>query len=90
MLARAWAWLRWYGHNLFVALDQLVNAIFGGWADETISAHAYRLHRDGKPWGWLMAPINVLFVWQAWDMHHCERAYRAELQRLQAPPEVRP
>lgn len=79
----------WYAHNLFVAFDQLINALFNGWADETMSAHAHRLHRDGKPFGWLRWLYDGLFVWQTWKLDHCERAYRAELQRLQAPPETR-
>lgn len=79
-------------HQLFVAVDQVWNVMKapfhkGQWADETLSACAYRAHRDGKLWGRLwMPPIDVLFFWQE---RHCERAYIAERERLQAPPEVR-
>lgn len=79
-------------HQLFVAVDQVWNVMKapfhkGQWADETLSACAYRAHRDGKLWGrFWMPPIDVLFFWQE---RHCERAYIAERERLQAPPEVR-
>lgn len=76
-----------YFRHLFVAFDQLLNAICNGWPDETISAHMYRLHRDGKPWGVLMRPINVLFWWQGPE--HCKRAYDYERDRTQIAPEYR-
>lgn len=79
----------WYLSNLFVAVDQLINALFNGWADETMSAHAYRLHRDGKPWGWLRWLYDVLFCWQTWDLDHCEHAYQSEWARKHSPPETR-
>lgn len=84
--------MRWYIVNLLCALDQLVNAIFGGWCDETMSSHAYRLHRDGKPWGWLMRLYDALFAWQRQDpgvTGHCHGAYLKEGQRYQSPPEYR-
>ena len=46
--------MKWYLINLFCAFDQLINALFGGWCDETMSSHAFRLWRDKKPFGWLM------------------------------------
>lgn len=30
------------GFQVMVAVDQLVNTLLGGWADETLSARAYR------------------------------------------------
>lgn len=82
-----WAWLKWYVHNLFCAVDQVGNALLGGWADETLSSHSYRLNRDGKFWGWLMHPINLLFFWQG--PGHCKRAYEHECERYNSPPEER-
>ena len=81
------AYLKWYGHNLFCAVDQTVNAVFGGWADETMSSHAYRLNRDRKPWGFLMYIYNVLFFWQGRD--HCKKAYEHEKLRYNFPVEMR-
>lgn len=34
---------RSWGHEVFCALDQVVNAVLGGYADETISARSFRL-----------------------------------------------
>ena len=67
--------------QVLIALDQLANALFGGWADETLSAHA---HRAG--WGWRRKAINALFFWQA---DHCRAAYEAEMERRQMAPEYR-
>jgi len=84
--------VRWYLVNLLCALDQLVNALFAGWCDETMSSHAYRLWRDGKPWGVLMRVYDALFAWQPQQpgvIGHCHGAYLKEQQRYQMPPEMR-
>lgn len=84
-----------YFAQIFIAFDQLVNALIPpltgtlSWADETLSARSYRTHRDGKFWGWIMHPINALFYWQKWDMHHCQRAYEKEIARAGLPAEYR-
>lgn len=75
-----------YIFKILVALDQLLNAVLGGWADETLSSRAYRAHRDKKFWGWLKYPINWLFWWQT---DHCLEAYKYEVARHQLPPEMR-
>ncbi len=82
-----WQMMVWYGYNLFIAVDQLANAAIGGWSDETLSSCAYRMHRDGKPWGRLLMPvIDVIFFWQD---KHCEGAYIKERKRIHFPPELR-
>lgn len=66
-----------------IALDQMVNAIFGGYADETISARAYRLeHR--QPYKTLRPIIDGLFFWQD---QHCKKSFEAEKKRQQSPKE---
>lgn len=82
-----------YGHQVFIAFDQLVNALIPpltgtiSWADETLSARSYRAYRDGKFWGRLTMPvINVLFFWQD---EHCKKAYQHELYRVGMPAEYR-
>jgi hypothetical protein len=40
-----------YVFNLLVALDQIINALFGGYPDETISLRAARACERGKRWG---------------------------------------
>lgn len=87
LAVRQWLW------QAFVAIDQLVNVLAtpfhrGAWADETLSARAYRAHRDGKPWGRLLMPaIDLLFRWQG--LGHCRAAYDKEAARLHSPPETR-
>ena len=53
--------IRWYFLQILIALDQLTNTIFGGWADETLSARCYREKR------WFQHVINLLFFWQTDD-----------------------
>ncbi|MGH6625148.1 MAG: hypothetical protein ACRECD_01150 [Burkholderiaceae bacterium] len=72
--------------QVLIALDQFFNTLFGGWADETISSHLYRLKRDGKPWGFLADLVNAIFFWQH---DHCRGAYEAERRRQQLEPEMR-
>lgn len=74
-----------YGKSVFIGIDQLINAILGGWPDETLSSAAYRMDRDGIR-GWPCALINKLFFWQ---QSHCKSAYESEVLRRQAPPETR-
>jgi hypothetical protein len=73
-----------YMGNVAVAFDQFVNALCGGSCDESISAHAYRLHRDDKPMGWLMPVINCIFFWQD---NHCRNAFDRERARFYLPTE---
>lgn len=79
--------------QLLIAIDQLLNVLVtpfsgGAWADETLSSRAYRMDRDGKPWGRVTRPlIDTLFFFQD---HHCEKAYLHELLRGDSPPEQRP
>lgn len=71
--------------EVLVAVDQLVNAILGGWADETISARCHRL-RDHQPFKILRPVIDGLFFFQP---NHCQRAYESERLRAQLPAEYR-
>lgn len=89
-------WQAWaqYPQQVFIAVDQLLNAIIPPWggtlsyADETLSARSYRAYRDGKLWGKLtMPPIDLLFWWQGPD--HCKNAWRKEHDRRGLPPEYR-
>lgn len=63
-----------------IALDQLANAICGGWADETLSSRAYRESPRAEKF------INTLFFW---DKDHCYESYVSEQLRTQLPPELR-
>lgn len=76
--------VRW--HQILIAIDQLFNALFSGWADETISARAYRCSTKSKKWYYAMKFINGIFFWQN---HHCRGAYAQEKDRWQLPAEYR-
>lgn len=91
----AWQLLRAYCEQVFLALDQLCNALIPpidgtvSYADETLSARCYRAHRDGKFFGRLfMRPINLLFFWQG--PGHCMKAYIKEFDRKNYPTEYHP
>ena len=73
------------GFQVLVALDQLVNTLFGGYADETISSRSHRAYVSGKR-KWMRNLINALFFWQN---DHCKEAYESEISRGQLPPEMR-
>lgn len=72
--------------QIAIAIDQLLNALFGGYADETLSSHAFRMHRSGKPFGFLCEVIDFVFFWQ---QEHCYESYLSEKYRKQLPPEFR-
>ena len=89
-------WEAWaqYPQQLFIAADQLLNALIPpldgtvSYADETLSARCYRAHRDGKIMGKLfMPPIDLLFFWQG--PNHCRNAYIKEFERKNYPEEYR-
>lgn len=66
--------------QIAVAFDQLVNALLGGYADETLSARA---HRTQSP---LERYLDAIFFW---DENHCRASYLSELERRQLPPQYR-
>ena len=72
-------------HEILVAVDQLANAILGGYADETISARCWR-RRAVQPYTLLRPVIDGLFFWQR---DHCRQAYESEQLRSQLPAEYR-
>jgi hypothetical protein len=89
-----WALIKAYGVQVFIAVDQLLNALIPpidgtlSYADETLSARSYRAHRDGKLLGKITMPvIDALFWWQG--PRHCYHAYRKEIERKQYPAEYR-
>ena len=89
-------WTAWaqYPQQLFIAADQLLNALIPpldgtvSYADETLSARCYRAHRDGKIMGKLFMPvIDLLFFWQG--PGHCRNAYIEEFERKNSLDEYR-
>lgn len=72
--------------QVLISIDQLLNTLIGGYADETLSAHAYRQRGIKKHWTIAYQSINKLFFWQD---NHCESSYMSELERRQLPIEYR-
>jgi hypothetical protein len=88
-----------YLRQLGIAVDQLANAILMGFADETLSARAWR-SRNGFFARIFRPVIDVLFFWQKPDPEvnmlvgrvvtsHCEQAYWKEKLRRDHAPEYR-
>lgn len=74
--------------QVLIAIDQLINTLlFSGYADETISSHAWRVSLKGGRlktlWGRIVD--GLMFF----DPNHCKESYESEKNRLQEPPELR-
>lgn len=73
--------------NILVAIDQLlwVALTLGhGSPDETISAAAYRMERQGKIAGRILRPIiDALFM--LFERDHCRMSYESEIIGAQLP-----
>lgn len=73
--------------QFLIALDQLFNTILCGYADETLSARAWRAEKKGKILGKIFRPlIDLLFFFQE---DHCYKSYLSEVQKRQFPREYR-
>jgi len=64
--------------RILVGLDRMVNAIIGGNPAETLSSVAYRKHRDGGRFGFMMHVVNTLFM----SKTHCEDAYKSDRSQI--------
>ena len=74
--------------QVLVSLDQMVNALLGGWADETLSSRCWRL-RHLPAWGTARRVLDAV-AGLLGDKDHCRASYNSEWLRLQCPPELRP
>lgn len=73
--------------QVLIAVDQLINTLLAGHADETLSSRAHRMREKHHPyWGWTANAIDRLFFWQA---DHCQQSYESERRRAHLPPSVR-
>ncbi len=77
-----------YIKSALIALDQLVNALAGGWPDETISSRAWRWELAGvRSWPRkLIDGLALIFG----DRDHCRESFESERLGRQLPPEARP
>ena len=71
-----------YIFNVFIALDQLINAILLGDPDQTISSRLYYLEENKKRMGIIFRPV-VDFMFKPWSKHHCYDAAMEEFQDAQ-------
>lgn len=71
--------------QVLLGFDQLGNTFFNGYADEALSARAYR-RRETSLGKVAYRAINALFFWQK---DHCMAAYASEMFRTQLPREYR-
>lgn len=76
-----------YGKALLIALDQLLNALCGGWPDETISSRAWRWELSGRR-SWPRKLIDGLALILG-DRDHCRESFESERLGRQLPPELR-
>lgn len=76
-----------YPAQLGTAASQLLNALLGGWADESLSSRAWHRSQASPHWLIVRLLIDAVFFFQP---GHCERAHRAaERRRYMLPPELR-
>lgn len=68
----------WIYQNL-IAIDQLLNAILLGSADETLSARAWRAEQKGRIFGKIFRPLIDFLLF--FDYNHCYTSYLAEKER---------
>lgn len=76
-----------YGKALLIALDQFLNALCGGWPDETISSRAWRWELSGRR-SWPRKLIDGLALILG-DRDHCRESFESERLGRQLPPELR-
>lgn len=73
--------------QFIIALDQLINTLFRGWADETVSARAHRNAMKGvRKWIYGRHLIDTIFFW---DKEHCRKSFYSEKMRSHLPAEYR-
>ena len=77
--------IKTYLLNILISFDQIVNVLFLGQPDETISSRAWRCKDANSFWNVMHSLINKLFFFQ---QQHCFKAYLAELNRKQIQLEI--
>lgn len=83
--------MRHWALQVLIALDQVLCALCGGFADETCSAYLWRLDQQRKPWGRILRPaVDWIALHVFHQVDHCLHAYQSERLRSEYPPELRP
>ena len=75
--------------NVLIAVDQLVNTLFGGMPDETISAECFRKSQEKGHYFYKILKFILDVCLSPIKQDHCEQAYLSEVYRKQLPPQYR-
>lgn len=75
--------------NVLIAVDQLVNTLFGGMPDETISAECFRKSQEKGHYFYKIIKFMLDISLSPIKQDHCEQAYLSEVYRKQLPPQYR-
>lgn len=78
--------MKHYYLQVALSIDQLLNAILGGYADETLSARIWRNHCGNRWWKYAMWAVDAIFFLQP---GHCQQSYLSEVARKHLPPVYR-
>lgn len=89
-LTRLWRRMKWQAMQVAVAVDQVGNALLGGFADETISSRSWRRAPFSRRWAVARAAIDAMFLALARQRDHCQQSFESERLRRHLPPELRP
>lgn len=85
ILKNVWCYLK----RVLIALDQLLNAICGGWPDETISAVCYRKSQEKGHYGFKLLKFILDITLTPIKQDHCFESYYSEMKRSQLPEKYR-
>jgi hypothetical protein len=78
-----WDLFKEWAYQVFIAVDQFINTLLGGSADETMSSRCFRMNYI-RTYRYLEIFVNVLFLpFQGTD--HCKHAYEKEVLGRQLP-----
>lgn len=77
-----------YLKNIAIAADQTINAVFGGYPDETLSSRLYRkdVEANKSHWTAIRKAVDALFFWQK---SHCRAAYLREKHKAHFPESLK-
>lgn len=75
--------------QILIAVDQLANAVCGGWADETLSSRAWRQRDRKRRWHYARIILDRIFEVLIGEIDHCRLSYESEMTRVHLPPEYR-
>lgn len=74
-----------YFKNVLIAIDQLINAICGGYCDESISAVCYRKSQEKGHYGHKFLKFWLDWILSPFEHDHCFQSYLSEMTRQQLP-----